>query len=100
MLRFNYFQRRNFSDACEDALLKMANDGNEQAIKVVENPWMMKRIVFRLSRSKTLMKDLGDGKLLDKFEKLVEFLLEHSDEILAVVMKIISLFAEKPHKGE
>jgi hypothetical protein len=96
MLLLNYIQRRNFNDACEDALLKLAEDGNEAAIKVVENPRQMRRVIFRLSRNKTIINDLGDGKLLEKFEKLVEFLLEHSDEILAVVMKIISLFVEKP----
>ena len=96
MLRFkNRLQRQNFRDACEDALLKLAEDGDKTVEKIVDNPWLMRRVLFRMARDKHLTENMGSD-LLDQFERLVLFLLEHADAILAVILKVIPLFVQEP----
>jgi hypothetical protein len=92
----NRQERENLRDALEDALIQMAEKGDWRAARVVENPWLFRRVFARVKRDRSLV---GDGSLLDQFERLVEFLLEHADAIIEVILKVIPLFIaeEKEH---
>lgn len=94
LLEWTRERRERWEGAVEDALVDLAMKGDERAEQVLERPWVVKRLANRLRFSK-LAGELGDGQLLDSFERLVEFLLSKADEILALIMKIIPLFVKK-----
>ena len=83
--------RENFKDAVEDVLLQLAADGNDAAKFVVHRPLLLRRVTIRVKRQSFWLAE-RDGSILDAFERLVQFLLEHADEILAVIIKLIPLF--------
>lgn len=94
------FERQQvLHDAVEEALDQLAMKGNANAALVAEHP-VLKRMLVRRIRLSNLFGELGDGKILDAFERLTLFLLEHGDEILALILKILPLFIEKnPNEG-
>lgn len=91
-MNFSRKRLENIQDSVEDVLLAQAAEGNFAAEQILDRPFLMRRLVLRVRRSQWFFGNLGDGTILDSFERLVEFLLEHADEIIALIMKIIPLF--------
>ena len=66
--------------------------GNDQAAELMQHPILLQMLKNRLRIRSAITKGLGDGKLLDRFKDLVDYLLENSDKILAVIVQLIALF--------
>lgn len=94
-MNFSRKRQENIQDAVEDVLLAKAAEGSLAAQQILDRPFLMRRLVLRVRRSQWFFGSLGDGTILDSFERLVEFLLEHADEIIALIMKIIPLFLKE-----
>jgi hypothetical protein len=58
----------------------------------MQHPILLQMLKNRLRIRSAITKGLGDGKLLDRFKDLVDYLLENSDKILAVIVQLIALF--------
>lgn len=84
-------QKENLRDAVEDVLLQKAAEGDENAARVVDSPLLLRRVTIRVKRQ-SFFRELGDGSIMDMFERLVEFLIEHADEIIAIIIKVLPLF--------
>lgn len=95
ILEWTRERRDRWDGAVEDALTDLAMKGDERAEQVLEKPWVVRRLANRLRFRSKISSELGDGQILDNFERLVEFLLSKADEILALIMKIIPLFVQK-----
>lgn len=85
-------RRENWDVAVEDVIGQLAMGGNEQAAQIMQHPILLQMLKNRLKIRSSLIRGLGDGKLLDRFKDLVDYLLENSDKILAVIVQLISLF--------
>ena len=95
----NRERRENLRDAVEDVLLTKAAEGDKDAATVVENPLLLRRVCIRVKRQQ-FFGELGDGSIIDMFERLVAFLIEHADEILAIIIKILPLFLGKEEDSD
>ena len=84
-------QKDNLRDAVEDVLLQKAADGDKDAARVVDSPLLLRRVTIRVKRHH-FFSEIGDGAILDVFERLVAFLIEHADEIIAIIIKVLPLF--------
>jgi hypothetical protein len=78
--------------AIEDVVGQMAMRGNQDAMAVLERPILLQMLKNRLRLRSKLIRGLGDGELLDRFKELMDYLLENSDKILAVIVQLIALF--------
>ena len=92
MLQWNRQRRENWDIAVEDAVGQLALGGNDQAAELMQHPILLQMLKNRLRIRSVITKGLGDGKLLDRFKDLVDYLLENSDKILAVIVQLIALF--------
>jgi len=92
MLQWNRQRRENWDIAVEDAVGQLAMGGNDQAAELMQHPILLQMLKNRLRIRSAITKGLGDGKLLDRFKDLVDYLLENSDKILAVIVQLIALF--------
>jgi len=92
MLQWNRQRRDNWDIAVEDAVGQLAMGGNDQAAELMQHPILLQMLKNRLRIRSAITKGLGDGKLLDRFKDLVDYLLENSDKILAVIVQLIALF--------
>ena len=92
-------QKENLRDAVEDVLLSKAAEGSEVAAKILESPFLLRRLCIRVKRQQ-FFRDAADTPILDAFERLVEFLIEHADEIIALIIKIIPLFLGEEEKDD
>lgn len=92
ILRWNRERRENWDIAVEDAIGQLAMQGSDQASAIMDHPILLQMLKNRLKVRSALTKGLGDGKLLDRFKDLVDYLLENSDKILAVIVQLIALF--------
>lgn len=92
MLQWNRQRRENWDIAVEDAVGQLAMGGNDQATELMQHPILLQMLKNRLRIRSAITKGLGDGKLLDRFKDLVDYLLENSDKILAVIVQLIALF--------
>ena len=97
-LWWNRERRENWDGAVENALTQLAMKGNDKAADILEQPLALRMLSNMLRFRPKVMRELGDGQLLENFERLVEFLLSKADEILALILKIIPLFVEKRDK--
>jgi hypothetical protein len=84
-------QKDNLRDAVEDVLLQKAAEGDQHAARVVESPLLLRRVCIRVKRQQ-FFNEIGDGTIIDMFERLVAFLIEHADEIIAIIIKVLPLF--------
>ena len=92
MLQWNRQRRENWDIAVKDAVGQLAMGGNDQAAELMQHPILLQMLKNRLRIRSAITKGLGDGKLLDRFKDLVDYLLENSDKILAVIVQLIALF--------
>ena len=84
-------QRETLRDAVEDFLLQRAAEGDKDAARVAESPYLLRRVCIRVKRA-GFFSEIGDGSILDTFERLIQFLIEHADEIIAIIVKLLPLF--------
>lgn len=89
----NRQQNENLKDALEDVIIQLAEGGDSAALRIADSPLLFRRVFLRVKRLHRF-REIGDGKILDAFERLIEFLIEHQDEIKAIIMFIIGFLGK------